>query len=146
MSIEQNKQLVEQYFEVINMQNEARILDLLSDDFRFESMLKKPEMFNFSWDREPFAAAPKAMSSAMTGPLKIWIIDMIAEGDKVAVESESMGEMKNGKIYNNAYHFLFTIRNNKICKVREYSCSYTANDCFGQAHQFEPSEGFIEET
>lgn len=132
MNTTDNKALIDRYFEAVSGQEESRILEFLSDDFAFQSMLKKPEMFSFTWGREPFAAAPKSMSSQMTGPLKIWIVDMIAEGDKVAVEAESMGEMKDGKIYNNAYHFLFTVRDDKICKVREYSCSYTANECFGQ--------------
>jgi ketosteroid isomerase-like protein len=132
MSTTDNKALIERYFEAVSGQEESRILEFLSEDFEFQSMLKKPEMFSFTWGREEFAAAPKSMSSQMTGPLKMWIVDMTAEGDKVAVEAESMGEMKTGKIYNNAYHFLYTIRDDKICKVREYSCSYTANDCFGQ--------------
>jgi hypothetical protein len=128
---ETNKKLIEQYFDAANAQDEERILGFLSEDFKFESMLKKPEMFHFTWDREPFAAAPRNMASQMKAPLKIWIVDMTAEGEKVAVEAESMGEMKSGKIYNNAYHFLFRIRDGKIYNVREYSCSYTANDCFG---------------
>ena len=39
--------------------------------------------------------------------------------------------MKNGKTYENAYHFLFKLRDGKICNVREYSCSYTAYECLG---------------
>lgn len=132
MSIEQNKALIKTYFDAINTQDETIILPLLAEDFLFESMLKKPAIFNFTWGREPFAAAAKNMSTQMKAPLKIWFNSMIAEGDKVAVEAESMGEMNNGKVYNNGYHFVFTIRDNKIANVREYSCSYTANDCFGQ--------------
>ena len=37
-----------------------------------------------------------------------------AEGDRVAVEAESHGELKNGKTYNNTYHFLFVFRDGKI--------------------------------
>ena len=103
----------------------------LTDDFQFESMLQKPEAFNFKWGKDEFAAASGNMSSAMVAPLKIWIVNMIGEDDKVAVEAESHGEMKSGKIYNNVYHFLFTLRDGKVSNVREYSCSYTAADCFG---------------
>jgi ketosteroid isomerase-like protein len=132
MGTEKNKALIEKYFEAVNTQDENSILEFLTEDFEFQSMLKKPDIFRFTWGREAFAAAPKTMSSQMKAPLEIWIVGMTAENDKVAVESESMGEMNNGKVYNNAYHFLFTIRDNRICRVREYSCSYTANDCFGQ--------------
>jgi len=131
MSVESNKKLIEKYFETINRGDEQEILALLSDDFQFESMLQAPKQFNFTWGREPFAAAPKNMSAMMHKPIKIWIEGMIGEGDKVAVEAKSHGEMKSGKLYQNVYHFLFTVRDGKITNAREYSCSYTANDCFG---------------
>jgi ketosteroid isomerase-like protein len=44
----------------------------------------------------------------------------IAEGDKVALEIESYGKLQNGRIYNNEYHVLMTIRDGKICDVKEY--------------------------
>ncbi len=44
----------------------------------------------------------------------------IAEGDQVAVEAESWGELKNGRVYNQEYHFLITLRDGKISAVREY--------------------------
>jgi len=124
MSIESNKQLIENYFAATNRGDEQEILTFLADDFLFESMLQAPKQFNFSWGREEFAAAPKNMSAMMHKPIKIWIESMIGEGDKVAVEAKSYGEMKSGKLYENVYHFLFTVRDGN-------SCSYTANDCFG---------------
>lgn len=131
MSIEDNKKIVEHYFELMNTADDKAMTALLSEDFLFESMLQKPKQFNFTWPREHFVTASRMMSEQMVKPLKIWIKDMTAEGEKVAVEAESYGEMKSGKIYNNVYHFLFKIRDGKIYNVREYSCSYTANDCFG---------------
>jgi ketosteroid isomerase-like protein len=44
-----------------------------------------------------------------------------AEGDRVAVEAESHGLLKNGKTYNNTYHFLFLFRDGKICLTKEYN-------------------------
>jgi uncharacterized protein len=43
-----------------------------------------------------------------------------AEGDRVAVEAESHAKMKSGKLYQNKYHFLLTIRDGKIQGVKEY--------------------------
>ena len=45
---------------------------------------------------------------------------MIAEGEKVAVELESYGELRSGRVYNNEYHMLLTTRGGKISAVREY--------------------------
>ena len=52
--------------------------------------------------------------------LRIKIHGVIAEGDKVALEAESFADARNGKKYNNVYHFLFELRDGKIVTVREY--------------------------
>lgn len=131
MSVAENKKIVERYFELMNEANPEKMLSYLTDDFLFESMLQKPKAFNFTWNKEHFATASGMMSEQMTKPLKIWIVSMMGEDDKVAVEAQSYGEMKSGKLYENVYHFLFKLRDGKIYNVREYSCSYTAQDCFG---------------
>lgn len=43
-----------------------------------------------------------------------------SEGNRVAVEIESYGEKVNGTVYNNCYHFLFELADNKITSIREY--------------------------
>lgn len=131
MSTEANKLIVEKYFELMNEADPQKMLDYLTDDFTFESMLQKPESFHVTWDRELFASVTANMSTIMVKPLKSWIIAMTAEGDRVAVEAQSYGELKNGKLYENAYHFLFKLRDGKIYNVREYSCSYTAFESLG---------------
>ncbi|HKZ72625.1 MAG TPA: nuclear transport factor 2 family protein [Steroidobacteraceae bacterium] len=55
-----------------------------------------------------------------TDGLKMTVKSLIAEGDKVAVEFESYGPLRNGRVYNNEYHGLFTLRDDRICAVREY--------------------------
>jgi ketosteroid isomerase-like protein len=131
MSVTRNKALIDKYFELMNEGNPEKMLACLTDDFVFESMLQKPAALNFSWGKEQFAKASGVMSSQMKKPIKIWIVNMTGEDDKVAVEAKSYGEMNSGKLYENAYHFLFKLRTGKIYNCREYSCSYTAHDCFG---------------
>lgn len=137
MSVQDNKAIVEKFFELMNEANADKMKAELTDDFKFESMLQKPAAFNFTWGADLFTSASANMSSQMRKPLKIWIVSMIGEGDSVAVEAQSYGEMKSGKLYENVYHFLFKIRDGKIYNVREYSCSYTANECFGDTHDDE---------
>ncbi len=46
---------------------------------------------------------------------------MTAEGDRVSVESETYGIVESSrKVYNNKYHYLFTLRDGKVANVREY--------------------------
>ena len=43
-----------------------------------------------------------------------------AEGERVAVETESYAELKNGRTYNNHYHFVFEVRDGMIQSIKEY--------------------------
>ena len=132
MSIEDNKKVIEKYFEAMNNQDNAAILQLLAKDFVFKGMGRHPDWMRYEWGAEPFADAPRDMSTKMNKPIKMRLLGMIAEGDKVAVQADSYGEMKNGKIYDNAYHFVITFQNGKIKEVLEYCCTYTVFSVFGE--------------
>ncbi len=80
-------------------------------------------------DRQPAAGAHskeqiarlfRNMAGRLENGMKMTVKGLIAEGDKVAVEAESYGELQNGRIYNQEYHFLMTIRDGKVSAVREY--------------------------
>ncbi|HEY4547356.1 MAG TPA: nuclear transport factor 2 family protein, partial [Pedomonas sp.] len=59
---------------------------------------------------------------------------MTAEGDRVAVEAESLGRHVSGKMYNNKYHFLAQLRDGKITRWTEYCDTELITDilCGGQ--------------
>ena len=52
--------------------------------------------------------------------LKLTIKDMTVDGERVAVEAESLGTRIDGKIYHNSYHYLIIVREGLICERREY--------------------------
>jgi ketosteroid isomerase-like protein len=68
-----------------------------------------------------FAAAFEGASSAMKSPIRLIPTAWTIEGDRVAVEMVSEGELKDGRKYDNAYHTVFEVREGKIQSVREYS-------------------------
>jgi uncharacterized protein len=132
MSIDKNKQTIEQYFAAVNRGDKEGILQLLADDFVFKGMGRHPDWMRYQWDREAFADAPRDMSTKMQRPIVMNLLGMIAELDRVAVQAESYAEMNSGKIYDNAYHFVFIFEQDKIREVLEYCCTYTVFDVFGQ--------------
>jgi len=135
MSIEDNKQVIRRYFDAVNKRDKAEILQLLTEDFVFQGMGRHPDWMRYRWDREAFADAPRDMSTKMKQPITMRLLGMIAEGDRVAVQAESDCQMLNGKIYDNAYHFVFTIRGGRIAEVLEYCCTYTVFDVFGEYYE-----------
>lgn len=73
--------------------------------------------------KEDFFALAGSFQSLLKGPMKMTVKGITTEGDRVAVEAESHGELTNGKTYNNTYHFLFVFRDGKICLSKEYNDS-----------------------
>ena len=73
-------------------------------------------------DMKAFREMLTGLSSlTKTGAIRLTPLAMTAEGNRVAVETESYSEMNNGKVYNNLYHFLFELtEDGKISKVKEY--------------------------
>ena len=52
--------------------------------------------------------------------LKVMIKALTVEGERVAVEAETLGTRIDGKVYNNHYHYLIVVRSGLISKRREY--------------------------
>jgi ketosteroid isomerase-like protein len=132
MSIELNKQLIVTFFAALNSGKKEAILQVLEDDFAFQGMGRHPDWIRYRWDREAFADAPRNLAALMKKPIFMNLRGMIAEGDRIAVQADSSTEMKNGKTYDNAYLFIFTIKNDKVKEVQEYCCTYTVSDRFGE--------------
>lgn len=71
------------------------------------------------------------MLAAYTDGLDMQIVSMIGERDDVAAEARSHATTKTGKVYQNEYFILFTIRDGKISKVREYTDLLHVLEVFG---------------
>ncbi|HEV8278851.1 MAG TPA: nuclear transport factor 2 family protein [Streptosporangiaceae bacterium] len=61
------------------------------------------------------------MTSRLKGGLTMTVKNAIAEGDLVALEVESDGELTNRRLYHNRYHTAMRVSGGKIREVREYS-------------------------
>lgn len=66
--------------------------------------------------------------------LKMTIHATTVQGNRVAMEAESNGRHKNGKYYNQHYHFLFVLKDGKILRYKEYFDTERVTDvmCDGQ--------------
>ncbi|WP_203556975.1 nuclear transport factor 2 family protein [Bacillus sp. B15-48] len=65
-----------------------------------------------------------------SGAIRLTPLAITAEGNRVAVETESYTELTNGRVYNNLYHFLFIVEDGKIQKVKEYLDTEHTRDVF----------------
>ena len=121
MSTESNRQTAIAFFHHHNAGQAQAALDLLADDCTYWLAGKpggNPSAGLHS--KAVMAEIFSLMAQHMNGPLRMEVIGTVAEGDKVAVEVRSRGELRNGRLYENEYHVLMTIEGGKIAAAREY--------------------------
>jgi len=121
MSTEDNKELVSELFSRFSDGDITGVLGMMADDATWWIAGKAGTVpVAGTQSKEQIARLFHRMASQLNNGLKMNIKNMIAEGDSVAAEVESYGELKNGRVYNQEYHMLIEIRNGKIRAVREY--------------------------
>ena len=121
MTIEQNKNVASEFFARFSANDIAGALDLLSEDATWWIAGRKEQLPAAGvYGKEKIGRLFYNLTGQLRNGLKMTVKGMVAEGDKVAVEVESHGELKNGRVYKQEYHPLITIRDGKISAVREY--------------------------
>ena len=121
MSTEQNKKLAVELFARFSASDIAGVMATMTDDATW-LIPGKPDASPAAglYTKEKISGLFHTMVGRLKSGLKMTVKSAIAEGDKVALEVESHGELKNGNTYDQRYHFLIEFRDSKICAVREY--------------------------
>ena len=79
-----------------------------------------PAPYGGIFDRDGLTAIAGKMVNLLVAPPQMTVKGVIAQGDRVAIETEGRATTKAGKPYNNRYHFLFVVRDGVIVEGREY--------------------------
>jgi ketosteroid isomerase-like protein len=121
MAIERNKQIASEFFSRFSANDIEGALDTMADDATWW-IAGRPASTPVAGiqSKTRIARIFYRMIEQTTDGLRMTVKGMTAEGDRVALELESYGKLKNGRIYNQEYHTLMVIRDGKISAVREY--------------------------
>lgn len=121
MSLERNKQLASEFFARFSARDLAGALDLMADDATWW-IAGKPGQLPAAGDysKERIGRLFHRMDGQLPNGLQLTVKGTTAEGDRVALELTSHGELANGRVYEQQYHLLMTFRDGKIAAVREY--------------------------
>jgi ketosteroid isomerase-like protein len=128
MSTEKNKETVREFMKHFSANDLKTALGMMADDATWWVAGNFP--LSGTKSKAEFAELLGKIGGAVPAGIKLSPKAFTAEGDRVAVETESSAEHTNGKKYRNQYHFLFEVRDGKIRSVKEYLDTMHANDVF----------------
>ena len=119
--MDSNKQIAVELFNRFTRSDIPGVLDMMTEDATW-LIPGKPELSPSAglYDKRKIGKLFNIMLGRLKSGLKMTVRSAIAEGDKVAIEVESEGDLTNGNLYRQRYHFLIIFRGGKISAVREY--------------------------
>ncbi len=115
---ETNKQTVIRFLELFSSGAVAETMAMFAEDATWWVAGTMP--ISGTYDKAQFTALLEGVLVACTGPIVITPKEFTVQGERVAVEAESLTHTRNGRTYNNLYHFLIRVRDGKIAAVKEY--------------------------
>ena len=132
MDLERNKQTAMNLLRASAVHDAATFASLLCDDATYWT-IGKPHLFDYAGERgKAEIVAYMATPSIFVGGVEVTFGAITAEDDRVAVEAETRGTMPDGRVYTNVYHYLFTFRDGRILRVKEYMDTQAAAEFFSK--------------
>jgi hypothetical protein len=114
MSTEGNKAVAFRFFERFSASDIAGALDTMNDDATWWIPGKKERSPSAGlYSKTKIARLFNRMVNELESGLKMTVVSCIAEGDHVAVEVVSSGDLKNGRQYRQEYHMLLKFKEGK---------------------------------
>ena len=131
--------LIDRYFECVAT-GDPGVADLLAEDIVWRAPASSPL-------QGPFEGRDAVLALMGSGvglydpntPLDMRCTALAANGDRVFVEMEIRGRTRAGEAYENAYVFVFTVRDDRIVRVHEHlDTLYAQRKLFDPAGQRSP--------
>jgi len=131
MSIEQNKKIVIDFLDTLPNEPDLAIR-WFAEDGVWEATYANPEFSSMSGfkNKEELLEMYRGIGNLLQN-LKFIVKGLTAEDDRVAAQVETKSNLADGTMYNNIYHMLFELENEKIKAIREYSDTLYAERVLG---------------
>jgi len=129
MTVDRNKAAAQEFFDRFSASDIEGALALMTDDATWLIPGKPQRMPTAGlYTKERIRKLFYTMLKQLESGLQLTVKSMVAEGERVALEAESSGDLKNGRRYRQQYHFLIEFRDGRISAVREYLDTQHAHD------------------
>jgi uncharacterized protein len=119
MSLEtSNQQVVANFLQAFSSGDVPRTMGMMAESATWWVAGTMP--ISGTYDKAAFTALLNGVVDALEGPIQITPKAYTVQGERVAVEAESLAHTRSGRTYNNHYHFLITVNDGLISSVKEY--------------------------
>ena len=120
MQADPARQFVLDFFAELASGN-SRCWDRVAEDATWQLMARaKNYPYPSNYTKASYRALCEGSADMFPSGLRFTILGTTAEADRVALEAESYGMTREGKLYNNVYHLLVLLKDGKIQTAREY--------------------------
>jgi ketosteroid isomerase-like protein len=131
MSVEDNKQIVREFFEAGNRGDMERCMALVADDVSWTDMGTMKFAGTYVGRDNVTANLLMPLFSQLKAGIHTTIDRLIGEGDYVVALNRGQAETHDGTPYNNSYCHVIKIVDGQLAEVIEYSDSALINQVFG---------------
>lgn len=133
MSLGENKQIIQAFYEAGKIGDMDQCLALVADDVRWTNIGSTKYSGTYVGKQQLISELLAPVFGSLKAGIKSTIDSIVAEGEFVVVQSRGEAETQDGRSYNNSYCHVFRLRDSKIAEVTEYFDTALTNAVFGQS-------------
>lgn len=121
MPINENKEIVRQFFEAGNRGDMDTSFGLISDDIKWTNVGTTLLSGTYNGKEELFEKLLGPLFAQLKAGIFMQIHRLIADGEYVAAHMSGKAETLDGRSYNNTYCWIIRLRDGKFCEVTEFA-------------------------
>ena len=131
MSTEENRAIVQKFYEASNSGDMDTCFDLIADDIRWTNIGTTSLSGTFNGKTELQERLLGPLFGQLKKGIRTTVHRLVAENDFVVAQTSGTAETLDGRPYNNSYCWLIRIRKGKIVEVTEYMDTELITSVFG---------------
>lgn len=124
-----NRKIVEAFWDAFSAGRMEEAMGQMADDATW--WVLGTTVLSGKYSKQEFVQLLEKVGGLLPHGLTVTPLSFTCEGDRVAMEAVSHGEVSNGRTYKNTYHFLHVLREGKLVEIKEYLDTEHVTEIFG---------------
>ncbi len=128
-TLAENKAVVTRFIQALGSGDADTIASLMHDDIA--AVCTGTSLLSGTRGHADICTAVGMLGQMTQGGIAFTILSLTAEDERVSCEVEGRSTLVNGTPYDNQYHFLFSLRDGKVVRLKEYMDTKLVDDALG---------------